>query len=124
MAEVNEGLWRRVDELRMRMTIKELAEQTGISEPTLQTTRVNKSVPKLQMLYPIAKALGTTIEYLYTGEKDDWEDNIVFRKIASSQQLFDIAEALTHAEPWEIDMVGRMLNIQKDTSRVKAEVLA
>lgn len=122
--EINEGLWKRVDELRMRMTIKELAKITGIAEPTLQTTRINKTVPKLQMIYPIAKALGTTIEYLYAGEKEDWEDNIVFRKIASSQQLIDIATALCHAEPWELEAVSRMLDIKKGTSSTTASGIA
>lgn len=114
--DYNEELWRRVDELRGRMTIRELAERSGVSEPSLQTTRAVKSQPKIQMLYPIAKVLGTTMEYLYNGEREDWEDSAVFRKIASSQDLFDIASALCHAEPYEIDMVGRMLGIKKDTS--------
>ena len=124
MADINADLWKRVDELRGRMPIRELAQKANISESSLQTTRSLKTQPKLQMLYPIAKALGTTIEYLYTGEKEDWEDNIVFRKIASSQQLIDIAGALCHAEPWEVEAVARMLNIQKNTPTSTASVTA
>ena len=41
--DYNEELWRRVDELRGRMTIRELAERSGVSEPSLQTTRAVKS---------------------------------------------------------------------------------
>lgn len=117
--DLNEELWKRVDELRGRMTIRELAEKAGLSEPSLQTTRAVKSQPKIQMLYPIAKVLGTTMEYLYTGEREDWEDSLVFRKISSSQELFDIASALCKAEPMEVEMVSRLLNIKKDTSSAK-----
>lgn len=124
MAEKNEGFWQRVDELRGRLTIREVAEQAGISEPSVQTTRAVKAQPKFQMAYPIAKVLGTTLEYLYTGEKEDWEDSEVFRKIASSQQLFDIASALCKAEPCEVEMVARMLGIQKSTSTTTAVVTA
>lgn len=124
MADMNVDLWKRVDELRGRMPIRELAKIANISEASLQTTRSLKTQPKLQMLYPIAKALGTTIEYLYAGEKEDWEDNIVFRKIASSQQLIDIATALCHAEPWELEAVSRMLDIKKGTSSTTASGIA
>lgn len=124
MAEKNEGFWQRVDELRGRLTVREMAERTGISEQTLQTTRATKAQPKFQMAYPIAKLLGTTLEYLYTGEREEWDDIVVFRKISSSQQLFDIAEALCHAEPWEVEAVARMLNIQKNTPTSTASVIA
>lgn len=111
MAEVYADLWRRIDELRGKMSIRELAEISGIPEPSLQTTRLVKTLPKLQMLYPISKALGTTIEYLYAGEKPDYEDDVVFRKLASSQDLMDIATRLTVADNVEIQMVRRLLCI-------------
>ena len=120
MTDVNKELWMRIDELRGRMSMRELCERTGLSEPSMQTTRVMGTVPKVNTLYTIAKLLGTTMEYLYTGEREDWDDSVIFRKMASSQQLMDIAEALCKADPVEIEMVGRLLGIQKDTSSMEA----
>ena len=115
--EKSEELWARVDELRGRMSIRELAEKTGIGEGTLQTTRVVKSVPKTSTLYPLAKALGTTMDYLYTGKEPiDNYDTPLFRKLSSSQDFIDICEALIKADETEVEMVKRILHIEKDTS--------
>ena len=113
---VQDDLWKRVDELRGKVSVRELAVRMQVSEASLQSTRSLHTIPRIQMLYPLAKVLGTTIEYLYTGEKEDFEDTPVFRKIASDQNLFDIAEALCHADPAEIEMIRRILRIEKDGS--------
>ena len=120
MQDVSKELWNRIDDLRGRMSMRELCEQLHLPEPSMQTTRVRGTVPKVSTLYSIARLLGTTMEYLYTGEREEWDDSIIFRKMASSQQLMDIAEALCRAEPHEIEMVGRMLGIQKGTSSAVA----
>lgn len=110
----NRELWNRVDELRGKMSIRELAERSNVSEATLQTTRSLGTQPKLQLLYPLAQALGTTVEYLYTGKSNDsYPDNEVFRKISSSQLLFDITTKLAEATPEEVEMVRRVLEIPK-----------
>ena len=96
------------------MSIKELSERTGILEGSLQTTRSLGTLPKMQMLYPIAQALGTTVEYLYTGiEEIEYSDSPVFRKISSSQLLFDITARIADATPEEVEMVRRMLEVPK-----------
>lgn len=69
------------------------------------------------MLYPIAQVLGTTVEYLYTGiEESEYSDNPVFRKISSSQLLFDIASKLADATPEEVEVVRRVLDVDKPKS--------
>ena len=110
-------LWNRIDKLRGSMSIRELSERTGILEGSLQTTRSLGTLPKMQMLYPIAQALGTTVEYLYTGiEENEYSDNPVFRKISSSQLLFDIVSKLADATPEEIEVVRRVLDVDKPKS--------
>lgn len=113
----HEDVWKRIDELRGDMSVRALSEKAGIPERSLQTTRYQETLPKLQMLYPLAQALGTTVEYLYTGvEEDEYSDNPVFRKISSSQLLFDIASKLADATPEEVDLVRRVLDIDKPKS--------
>lgn len=121
--ELNEDLWQRIDDLRGKMSIRELAERTGIGEGTLQTTRVVKSVPKLSMLYPIAQALGTSVEYLYTGSNSiDGYDTPLFRKISASQDLIDICNALVKADKTEVEMVKRILQIDKPQPPAQEEL--
>lgn len=108
------ALWARIDELRGTISIRELAEKASVNEKSLQVIRSRGSLPSLQVLYPIAQALGTTAEYLYTGiEENEYSDNPVFRKIASSQLLFDIVARLAEGTPEEIEMVRRVLNVPK-----------
>lgn len=72
------------------------------------------------MLYPLARTLGTTMEYLYAGiEESEYSDNPVFRKISSSQLLFDITSRLANATPEEVEMVRRMLEIPKSVYEIK-----
>lgn len=112
--EINRELWKRVDDLRGRMSIRELCEKAGLLENSVQTTRSMGTLPKLQMLYPIAQVLGTTVEYLYTGvEEEAYSDDPVFRKISSSQLLFDICARIANATPEEVEMVRRLLEVPK-----------
>lgn len=124
MKEKNEGFWERVDELRGNTSVRELAEVLGMPEKSLQSTRIVKQMPKVGMVYAFAKYFGTTMEYLYTGEREDWEDSAVFRKMASDQRYMDICSRLMTATDSEIDMVMRMLEIKKDTSPATAGAFA
>ncbi len=48
---------------------KELAAQTGISKRTIDTYLDNRAViPNAEVAVRLAKALGTTVEFLVTGE--------------------------------------------------------
>lgn len=114
MAEKYEDVWKRIDELRGRMPVRELAEKSGVNETSLQCARVNGTLPKLQFLYPVAKTLGTTVEYLYTGtDENNWKGDRVLEKVMSSQLLFDITARIADATPEEVEMVRRMLDIPK-----------
>ena len=121
--DTSEDLWKRIDELRGRMSIRELAERSGLSEGSLQTTRCVKSVPKMSMLYPIAKVLHTTMDYLYSGkESPDDFDTPTFRKLSSSQDLIDICNALVDADKAEIEIIKRILQIDKPQPPVQQEL--
>lgn len=51
------------------MTLKELAEKTGITYGTLLAyTSTREVIPSLENAYLISKALNVSIEYLLTGE--------------------------------------------------------
>lgn len=50
---------------KRNLTLKELAEKTGISKTTLNTIENGKTSPTLRQLEAIAIALDTTISALY-----------------------------------------------------------
>ena len=53
------------------MTAADITRMTGISSTVFSEWKKGKSVPKTNKLILIAKALGTTVEYLMTGEKPE-----------------------------------------------------
>ena len=114
----NEGFWQRVDELRRLkdVSVRQMSEDVGIAEGSLQSTRIRNQMPKVMWLYKFAQYFGVNMEYLYTGERESWEDNVVFRKMASDQRFMDICARLMSASDVEIEMVMRLLDIKKDTS--------
>lgn len=120
--ETNKGLWQRVDELRKikDISVRQMSEEIGIAERSLQSTRIRNQMPKVIWLYKFAKYFGVNMEYLYTGERDSWEDNVVFRKMSSDQRYMDICARLMTATDIEIEMCMRVLDIKKDTSHVTA----
>ena len=54
--------------IQKNMKIADLTRNTGISSTVFSEWKKGKSVPKTDKLIIIAKALNTTVEYLYTGE--------------------------------------------------------
>lgn len=58
--------------LKLRnLTAADITRMTGISSTVFSEWKKGKSVPKTDKLILISKALGTTVEYLMTGEKPE-----------------------------------------------------
>lgn len=97
--DTNKELWERFDERRSEqgLGLVEFARVNGLSYDTLQAQYYSKSIPKAKTLYSYAKALKTTMDYLYAGETEEDEDAALFRVIASDQELIDICNRLVTA---------------------------
>lgn len=65
--ETNKGLWQRVDELRKikDISVRQMSEEIGIAERSLQSTRIRNQMPKVIWLYKFAKYFGVNMEYLF-----------------------------------------------------------
>lgn len=112
--ETARALWNRIDELKGKTSLKELAEKSGLNGSSLQVMKSKDSLPSMNVVYPIAQTLGTTVEYLYTGtEGNNWKEDRVIKKVLSSQLLFDITARIADATPEEVEMVRRMLEVPK-----------
>lgn len=73
-----EEFFKRLDDCmhRRAMQRKELAIETGINYSTLQSYWSKHRIPKAEDLVSIARVLGTTSEYLITGENPPLDTNI------------------------------------------------
>ena len=125
MEELNEHFWKRVDDLRGRKSMREVAIEAGIPETSIQSMRTKRVIPKMNAVYGLSKALNTTMEYLYQGEEiTDNFDAPLFQKLSTSQELIDICGALITATPEDIKLIQRVLGIRPSTSSVKVDVTA
>lgn len=71
MAQFAFEFWNRVDLLRKDLQLQDLARMAGISYKTLTNQRVEHRYPKAEDMKNIARVLGTTQEFLMTGENRD-----------------------------------------------------
>jgi hypothetical protein len=92
-------LWQNVDDQLERLERKRpwLCRQTGISLNTLNSWIARDRKPRIDEAYRIARALGTTIEYLVTGinappvERDtDLEGWLELAKGRSKEELAEL----------------------------------
>ena len=112
--ETARALWNRIDKLKGKTSLKELAEKSGLNGSSLQVMKSKDSLPSMNVVYPLAQSLGTTMEYLYKGvEENRYSDNPIFSKLSSNRLLSDIASRLADATPEEVEMVRRILEIPR-----------
>ena len=94
--------WLRFDEIRGEKEIQDVVRNTDLKYRTLLAMRSNQSIPKASDLYQIASTLGTTMEYLLTGENST---------AVYSARVKSIADACTKASDLELAMVEKILDI-------------
>lgn len=61
---------------RQNRTQKDLSEATGISTSTISAWNKRGTTPSADVIYPIAKFLGLTLEYLLIGEETTVNNSI------------------------------------------------
>lgn len=79
---------------------KDLASMAGVTESALSRYVKNEREPRLEVLANIATALGTTVEYLTTGEKLETNFDEIYRLVSrgtyslTQEQKIKIIEAV------------------------------
>lgn len=68
MAEFAFEFWNRVDNLRGKTTLSELAERIGIKDQSLRAMRSQNRYPKASIMKLLAIELGTSTSYLVYGK--------------------------------------------------------
>lgn len=64
--------------LEKGITVAELERRVGVSNATI--SRWQKSIPSADKLQRVAKELGTTMDYLVTGNEEDTQSKIIARE--------------------------------------------
>lgn len=84
------------------LTQRELASMVGVTEAAMSRYLKDEREPKSEIIANIATALGTTIDYLVTGENDNNSFENIYRLVArssselSQEEKYKIIEVLTN----------------------------
>jgi hypothetical protein len=102
--------WCRVDELRGKRELLEIATSTGIKYKSMLVQRSNTTFPKAQDLVALAKDLNTTVEWLVSGESSIIQDYNL-KIIRNNQRLYGIAVEMVNASERQLVAMEVLLNI-------------
>lgn len=102
------AFWRNVDYCLGCRNIADLARESNISYNTIRNQRSQNTLPNGFDMLSIAKVLGTTVEYLMTGEEPEEKYPARIKAIADHlctipDQSLDIVEAMVMAIPSKQD---------------------
>ena len=61
--------WLRVDRLRGEQPLTEIADKFGLNYNTIRDMRTRERYPKLEVCAGLARSLGTSLDYLITGDE-------------------------------------------------------
>lgn len=98
--------WKNVDAISDGVTLVALASKANLNYRTIKNQRSGNRMPGISEAYALAKALGTSIEFLLTGN-----DTSEF-----PPRILAIAKRCMDAEEDDLRLIEKVLNIKKETS--------
>ena len=111
-------IWNRIDLLKGDISLNSLADKIGVKYQRMKEQRSSGRVPSADDLYRIAKALNSTMEYIYAGEgvgviseearlvDDDPELQALVRAIMRDRELLRIISAVVESSEKSIGAVN------------------
>lgn len=73
MAEFAFQFWKRVDDVRGKVSLSQIAEAVGVKDQSIRAMRSQNRYPKADIQLKLAEYLGTTVDYLMTGKDSSTE---------------------------------------------------
>jgi transcriptional regulator with XRE-family HTH domain len=99
---------------------KELAAQTGISKRTIDTYLDNRAViPNAEVAVKLAKALGTTVEFLVTGEDAFNPEQRLYSDFDTYRKYKKIVNDLDKLPPELLKSIETMIHSAVESSKKK-----
>lgn len=108
---LKDDFWTRLEREKNRSKIssRQIALQAGISESTFKQWKGNGRLPKAEDLIKICKVLNVSIDYMLTG-----------KDMMYNERVMEIAQACSRASEEDLQLVERILRIEKNTALSKA----
>lgn len=78
--------------VKKRMTQREVALKSGVTESALSHYIKGDRVPRADALAEIARSLGTTVDYLMYGKEDDIKEEIEYAKQIIARNISNISK--------------------------------
>jgi len=103
--------WNRFDSLRNGRTVKDIANSIGVEYELIRVQRTRYRIPKASIVVLLARELGTTTEFLVTGENND----------QLPSYLRAIVNRLLIADEVDVQMVQRILKIENNDDNKQQE---
>lgn len=102
--------WLRVDKLRASIPCQliDMANMAGIDYTRIKNQRSANRLPKLEDAFYISKVLRCSMSFLLTGIHDNG---------AGPEELQPIINALKKASEDDLELIRRVLRIEKDTKK-------
>ena len=97
---------------------KELSAQTGISKRTIDTYLDSRAViPNAEVAVKLAKALGTTVEFLVTGEDSVNHEQKLYSDFETYRKYRKIVNELDTLSPELLKSIETMIHSAAEASR-------
>lgn len=97
-----------------------VSRATGISTATLTNWKQGKYTPKLDKLQKIADYFGVTVDYLMTGEREEYylnkETAEIAQKIFQNRGMRTLFDAAQNSRPEDLKMAADLLERLKGTN--------
>lgn len=113
--------WRRFDEKRGELDLKEIVEKAGLSYTTLRNQRSgrNYTIPKTAQAAKLASLVNTTVEYLVTGTEPAQIIDPVIQQVLKDPTKYSLVKLMAKATPHQIELMYLALGVQIDKQKDK-----
>lgn len=103
--------WKRFDESRNSRPIQEIAEIAGTTKGALDNKRTLKTLPKVELTFALAKALGVSAYWLVEGEEESFDSDItLLNKVKRSPRLMSLVRLAVDADDHSLELAELALS--------------
>lgn len=106
--------WKNLDLCKKSRSLTEIAKELSLNYNNLLDQRTSNRLPRLEIAYSLAEALGVSVEYLLTGKERD----------SFPPRIQTIAIRCLSASEEDLALIERVLRIEAEKKPEGSEALA
>lgn len=112
--------WNRIDDLRGKKKLTEIAEATGINYELMRVQRTRHRIPSLKICVMLANHLGSSVEFLATGKQSPGIYDKVLNAVYNNHLLYAIAEELLKYDSSKLRSLADLLGLANGKAQKNA----